>query len=83
MYTDEFDVELACYYDSDWARNPDDMKSSTRYVFNIGWGAISWSNEKKPTISLSSIEVEYKALSSGTCKAVWLRTILEDVGEKQ
>lgn len=41
------------------------------------------SNKKQPTVSLSSIEAEYKALSSDTCEAIWLRKILEDVGETQ
>ena len=83
MYTDEFDVELAGYSDSDWAGNPDDRKSTTGYVFNIGSRQISWSSKKQPTISLSSTEAEYKALCSATCEAIWLRTILEDVGETQ
>lgn len=38
---------------------------------------------KQATISLSSTEAEYKALCSGTCEAIWLRRILEDVGEGQ
>ena len=32
---------------------------------------------------MSSTEAEYKALCSDTCKAIWLRRILEDVGEGQ
>eukprot|EP00253_Pinus_taeda_P025555 PITA_25555 len=83
MYTDEFDVELAGYSDSDWAGNPDDRKSTTGYMFNIGSGPISWSSKKQPTVSLSSTEAEYKALCSATCEAIWLRRILEDVGETQ
>ena len=79
----EFDVELAGYSDSDWAGNPDDRKSTTGYVFNIGSGPISWSSKKQPTVSLSSTEAEYKALCSATCEAIWLRRILEDVGETQ
>ena len=83
MYTDEFDVELTGYSDSDWVGNLDDRKSTTGYLFSIGSGPISWSNKKQPTISLSSTEAEYKALCSVTCEAIWLRMILEDVGEAQ
>ena len=53
------------------------------YAFNIGYGVVSWSSKKRPTISLSSTKVEYKAMSSATCEVVWLRRILEDVGEKK
>lgn len=66
IYTVEFDVELAGYSDSDWAGNPDDRKSTTGYVFNIGSGPISWSSKKQPTVSLSSTKAEYKALCSAT-----------------
>ena len=83
MYTDDCDVELASYSDSDWAGNVDDRKSTTRYAFSIGSGVVSWSSKKQPPVSLSSTEAEYKALCSATCEAVWLMRILEDVGEVQ
>ena len=83
LYTDKFDVQLAGFSDSDWAGNLDDRRSTTGYAFNIGSGVVSWSSKKEPTISLSSIEAEYKAMASATCEVVWLRRILEDVGEKQ
>ena len=35
-YTNDFDVELAGFSDSDWARDPDDRKSTIGYAFNIG-----------------------------------------------
>lgn len=71
------------HFDSDWAGDPDDRKSTIGYAFNIGSGIVSWSNKKQSTVSLSSIEAEYKALCSATCEAIWLRRILEDVGEEQ
>ena len=80
-YTNDCNVEFIGHSNSNWAGNPDDKKSTTGYVFNIGSGAISWSSKKQPTISLSSIEAEYKALCSTTYEAIWLRRILEDVGE--
>jgi hypothetical protein len=83
LYTDKFDVQLAGFSDSDWAGNPDDRRSTTGYAFNIGSGVVSWRSKKRPTVSLSSTEAEYKAMASATCEAVWLRRILEDVREKQ
>jgi len=50
---------------------------------SIGLEIVSWSRKKQPTISLSSIEVEYKALCSATCEAIWLRCILEDTGKRK
>jgi hypothetical protein len=82
-YTDAYDVELTGYSDSDWAGNLDDRRSTTGYAFNIGSGVVSWSSKKQPTISLSSTEAEYKALCAATCEVVWLRRLLQDVGEEQ
>ena len=83
MYTNEFDVDLATYPNSYSAINPDDKKSTIRYVFNIGSWAISWINNKEPNVSLSSTEAEYKSLTNGTWKTIWLRRILGDVEETQ
>jgi hypothetical protein len=82
-YTDASDVELTGYSDSDWADNLDDRRSTTGYAFSIEFGVVSWSSKKHPTISLSSTEEEYKALCAATCEVVWLRRLLQDVGEKR
>jgi hypothetical protein len=81
-YTDASDVELIGYSDSDWASNLDDRRSTTRYAFNIGSEVVSWSIKKNPTISLSSTEAEYKAFCAATCEVVWLRRLLQYVGEE-
>ena len=70
LYTNEFDVQLVGFSDSDWEGNPDDRRSTTGYAFNIGSRVVSWSSKKQPTVSLSSTEVEYKAMASATCEAV-------------
>jgi hypothetical protein len=82
-YTDASDVKLIGYSDSDWAGNLDDRKSTTGYAFNIGSRVVSWSSKKHPTISLSSTEEKYKALCTTTCEVVWLRRLLQDVGEER
>ena len=79
LYIDEFDVELVGFSDSDWAGNPDDRRSTSRYAFNLGPGVVSWSNKKQPIVYFSSTEDEYKALTNATCESIWLRRILEDI----
>jgi hypothetical protein len=74
---------LTGYSNSDWAGNPDDQRSTTGYVFGIGSGVVSWSSKKKPIVSLSSTEAEYKSLCATTCEVVWLRRLLQDVGEEK
>ena len=83
MYTDESDVALTSFSHSDWEGNPDDRRSTSGQGFHIGSGVVSWSSQKQPTVSLSSTESEYKALTNATCEAVWLRRILADLEEEQ
>ena len=40
----------------------DDRKSTSRYTFVMGSTIVAWSTEKKPVVSLSTIEVEYKTI---------------------
>lgn len=39
------------------------MKSTSTYVFSISLGAISYDSKKHPTVSLSTIEFEYRTMS--------------------
>jgi hypothetical protein len=81
-YTDASDVELIGYSDSDWAGNKDDQRSTSGYAFSIRSRVVSWSSKKQPTVSFSSTEAEYKALCAATCEVVWLRRLLQYVGEE-
>ena len=54
VYTDEFDVDLTGFSDSDWTGNPDDRRSTSGYEFHIGSGVGSWSIKKQTIVSLSS-----------------------------
>jgi len=81
LYIDTSDVTLVGYSDSDWAGNLDDHRSITGYAFSIGSRVISWSRKKQSTVALLSCEAEYQALCVATCEAIWLRSLLSDVGE--
>ncbi len=50
------------YTDANWGNHQDDYKSITCYVFKSISGPITWALKKRKTISLSSIDVETKAI---------------------
>ena len=77
------DFSLKGFSDSDWAGSVDDRKSTSGNCFILGTGAISWSSKKQATVALSSTEAEYVAVSASTWQAVWLRGVLQDLGEVQ
>jgi hypothetical protein len=76
-------TNLVGYCDSDWAGCTEDRRSTSGQIFLLGTSVISWSSKKQATVALSSAEAEYIALNSAACQAVWLRKILEDVGQMQ
>ena len=56
---------LVGFTDSDWANDPDDQKSTTGYVFSLGFGPITWDCKKQQHVSLYSVEEEYRATING------------------
>ena len=48
------------FTDLDWDDDPDDQKSTTGYVFNLGSGPVTWAYKKQQAIALSSAEAEYR-----------------------
>ncbi|KAK9698049.1 hypothetical protein RND81_08G079100 [Saponaria officinalis] len=76
-------LKLVGYTDSDWAGDIDTRKSTSGYVFYLGYGVISWSSIKQQVVALSTAEAEYTAVTSGTCHAVWLRRMLEELKQVQ
>ncbi|KAL0326873.1 UNVERIFIED_CONTAM: Retrovirus-related Pol polyprotein from transposon RE2 [Sesamum angustifolium] len=46
-------------------------------------GIFSWASKKQATVAQSSAEAEYIAAVATSNQAIWLRRILEDMGEKQ
>ena len=63
----------------DYGGDRDDRKSTSTYVFSIGFGAISWASKKQLTTALSTIEDEYHAMSLVAQEAIWLRHIMKEV----
>ena len=46
LYKAKYDIDLIGFTDSDWAGDSTDQKSTSRYVFILAEGPISWSSKK-------------------------------------
>lgn len=71
---------LIGYADADWAGDKNDRKSTSGYVYKVFGNTVSWCSRKQPTVSLSSTEAEYIALSNAICEGKWLRSLLSELG---
>lgn len=73
------DSKLKGFVDSDWASDTLDRKSYSGFCFTMSGSAISWQSRKQKTVSLSSTEAEYIALSEAAREAVYLRNLLHEI----
>eukprot|EP00253_Pinus_taeda_P034039 PITA_34039 len=55
-------------------------KSTAGYVFTLSSGPITWACKKQSAISLSSIEVAYRAVAEASKESLWLCQILSEFG---
>ena len=76
-------MNLIFYSDSDWAGIIDDMKSTSGYAFLFGSSICSWLSKMQSVVAQSTVKTEYVSASKATSQAIWLRRIIEDIGEKQ
>ncbi|XP_062550086.1 uncharacterized protein LOC134214792 [Armigeres subalbatus] len=72
---------LLAFSDSDWAGDKSTRKSTTGYVIYLNGAAVSWASRRQDCVTLSTTEAEYVALTETCQEIVWLRRLLEDLGE--
>ena len=72
--------ELHGYSDADWAGDRDTRRSTSGHVFILSDGAVTWCSKRQASVALSTVESEYMALSLATQEAVWLRRLVEEMG---
>lgn len=74
---------LVGFTDADYAAGPNTRRSTSGYVFNVGSAPISWSSKRQTVVALSTCEAELMAMTQATKEAVWLRTLLAELGVQQ
>ena len=71
------------YNDSDYGSCLDTRQSTSGYVFFMAGGPVSWKSARQHSVTLSSTESEYYALTNAAKEASWLRLLLSDLGYSQ
>ena len=68
------------YSDSNDASDTDDRKSISVIVNTIGGMLTSWTSKKKPSVTLSTTEAEYVAISVCAQESIFQNKLLKELG---
>uniref|UniRef100_A0AAV1UYB6 Polyprotein n=1 Tax=Peronospora matthiolae TaxID=2874970 RepID=A0AAV1UYB6_9STRA len=64
-------VDFCGYLDADWAGDHVDRKSTSGYALILMGAPVSWGSKKQSSVSLSTSEAEYIALSLAIQEGKW------------
>ena len=68
------------YVNADFASDPSDQTSISRYTFIVASGAFSWSSKKQQSVMMSTMEAEYTTTHSGSLNALWVWQFFKQIG---
>jgi Reverse transcriptase (RNA-dependent DNA polymerase) len=80
IYNGHLQKGLMAYTDSDWVADKAIRQSVTAYFFKIANGIFSWQTQAQRTVAQSSTEAEHMALFHCSWQAMWLKTMLAELG---
>lgn len=70
------DLKVECFTDASYKQDPDDLKSTSGYIFMLAGGAISWRTNKQSLTATSTFQAEYIAVFEATAHALWLKDFI-------
>ncbi|KAG2852247.1 hypothetical protein PC115_g26000 [Phytophthora cactorum] len=72
-------IDFRGYSDADWAGDLADRKSTSGYTFMLMGAPVSWGSKKQSSVSLSTSEAEYIALSLAIQEGKWIHRLLCEI----
>lgn len=79
FYSSSSDLKLSAFADADWGSCGDTRRSVSRLCMFVGNALIVWKSNKQDTVSCSSTESEYRAMSESVREIILFRNLLEDL----
>ena len=78
-YSHDAELSPTAFVNTDYGGCRDTCCSTSGYVFLMAGGAVTWSIKRQATIALSTVEVEYVAMSRCAQQMVWMHSWLDEV----
>jgi len=78
-YSRDADLTPLAYVDADYGGCRDTRRSTSRFVFLMAGGVVTWSSKRQATVALSTVEAEYVAMSRCAQQMVWMQTWLDEI----
>jgi len=66
------------FVDADYARDPENRRSVTGFMFFLAGAPISWQTRQQPSVALSTMESEFMAACAAAQESVWLTQLLQE-----
>ena len=77
----EKDWKIKAYSDSDYGGDRDTRRSVSGYIIMVNGCVVSWRSRGQKSVTLSSSEAEYVAASETVTEMLFIKNILEGMGE--
>lgn len=70
---------ITCYCNADWAGDLKDCQSLSGHLVYVGYTLVSWCSKQQTTVSKSSTESEFRAISSAMEELDWVAALLSEL----
>nr|KYP59916.1 hypothetical protein KK1_015360 [Cajanus cajan] len=78
-YKKSSDTEIHAYCDSDWARDQEDMRSTSGKCVYLGTNIVSWMAKKQRVVSRSSTKEKFRSLASLVTEIQYIQNLLSEL----
>ena len=76
-------LKIEAWCDSDYGSNKDNRRSVTGYIVTLGGCIVNWQSKTQKSVSLSSTEAEYAALSMCAAECKFVNMLVDEMTKGQ